>query len=411
MKIRYLLFSLLLSVLLGACGGGVTQLAEGGISGTGISSGSITAFGSIFVNGVEYDVDQADFTRNGVMAGGQSEYHIGEYVTVTGSVNADGVTGTATSVDFSNVLLGEVTAASADGLTLEVLGQPVRTNSLTVFSGFSLLSDLMVGNVVEISGVRDSSRTLLATSIRLLSGSYISGDALELKGTIGAVNTSAQTFSMGSLTVDYSLAVLQGFPSGMPEVGQYVEVKSSQALQGGVMHASMVELKTGSIELGEGADVELEGLITRFTSTSDFSVNGVAVIINAATQFEHGSADDLSLNALVEVDGSVNAAGVLVADEVSIKESNTKSIRELEGNITAIDSGTQSFTFLDTSGMTYTVTVDTSTIWQDDSAAAVAQMNFSQLNAGDFLEIDVKEINSDHLLALRIKRGDGADHD
>ncbi len=63
---------------------GLGQLATGGIGGTGISSGPITAFGSVFVNGVEYDIDQATLTRNGQPASGQNEYRIGEYVTVKG---------------------------------------------------------------------------------------------------------------------------------------------------------------------------------------------------------------------------------------------------------------------------------------------------------------------------------------
>ena len=94
MKIRTLFTALLLAVLLAACvGSGLGQLATGGIGGTGISSGPITAFGSVFVNGVEYDIDQATLTRNGQPATGQNEYRIGEYVTIKGTVNADGVTG------------------------------------------------------------------------------------------------------------------------------------------------------------------------------------------------------------------------------------------------------------------------------------------------------------------------------
>ncbi|MBU0655661.1 MAG: hypothetical protein KJ914_11105 [Gammaproteobacteria bacterium] len=412
MKTKALLVTLLLGLLLGACGGGQTQLAEGGISGTGISSGSITGFGSIFVNGVEYDVDQASFTRNGVVAGGQNEYHVGEYVTVTGKANPDGVTGTATSVDFSNVLLGAVTMASADGVTLEVLGQRVSSNALTIYSGFALLTDLVQGNVVEVSGVRDASGMLLATNIRLLSGSYTPGETLELKGTVGTVNAGNQTFTIGSLTVDYSAAVLQGFASGIPEAGQYVEVQSQQALQGGILFASSVEMQSTAIELDEGTEVELEGVITRFVSASDFSVNGVPVMTDARTQFEDGSASDLSLNALVEVEGSVNAAGVLVAEEVSIKESSSSQIEELEGAVTAINSGARTFAFRDSdSAVTYTISVDTTTIWEDESAAAITQMNFTHLNVGDFLEVKTKTLSGGNLLALRIKREDREDEE
>jgi len=47
--------------LLLACtaGGGGDTAATGGMSGTGISQGSVTAFGSIFVNGIEWNLDSA----------------------------------------------------------------------------------------------------------------------------------------------------------------------------------------------------------------------------------------------------------------------------------------------------------------------------------------------------------------
>lgn len=411
MKLRNLFATGLLSALLSACGGAALLLAEGGISGTGISAGSITAFGSIFVNGVEYEVDQATFTRNGVQVGGQNEYAIGEYVTITGRVNPDGVTGTATSVDFNNALLGAVTTVSADGIRLEVLGQQVSTNALTVFSGFTLLTDLKAGNIVEVSGVRDTRGVLLATNIRLLSSSYVLGTTLELKGTIGTVNVVSQSLTIGSLTVDYSTAALQGFSSGLPEAGQYVEVKSQQALQGSTLIASEIELKNTTLNLSEGTEVELEGVITRFTSARDFSVNGMAVITDSSTKFEGGSGSDLSLNALVEVEGTVNAFGIIVAEEVSIKESSTVSISELEGNITAINTDAQTFTLLTSANVTYTVTVDASTIWEDESAANLPQMNFSNLNVGDFLEVDARVSSNAQLLALRIKREDGEDDD
>ena len=136
MKIRALFSIVSLVMLLAACvGGGSLQLATGGIGGTGISSGPITGFGSVFVNGVEYDIDTATFTRNGQPATGQHEYRIGEYVTVKGNVNADGLTGTATELAFSNQLEGTVTAVSTDGVTLGIMGQVVRVNALTVFHG------------------------------------------------------------------------------------------------------------------------------------------------------------------------------------------------------------------------------------------------------------------------------------
>lgn len=405
MKAMTTLLATALLLILAACGGGGgLTVANGGIGGTGISSGPITAFGSIFVNGVKYDVDSASFTRNGVAASGQNEYFLGEYITVEGNVNADGVTGKASAVHFSRGLLGTVTAVSVDGKTLRVLGQGVQTNALTVFQGFSLLTDLALGNVVEVSGTRNASGELVASNIRLLQASYVPGETLEVKGTIGSVDTTNQTFTLSNLIVDYSPAVLQGFPSGIPQAGQYVEAESQQALQGSRMIASEVKLKDTSTTYKEDTEVELEGVITRFAASTDFSVNGVVVTTNASTRFEGGTASNLALNALVEIEGRVSAAGVIVAEKVEIKQSDSSEIDELDGTITAIDQVAQTFRL----GI-YTVSVNTSTLWEDESDADIPQMNFSHLNISDYLEIKGKTIGTNKLLALRIKREDPDD--
>lgn len=405
MKIRMLLVTLTLSLLLGACGGSaLTQLANGGIGGTGISSGSITGFGSIFVNGVEYDVEQATFTRDGMVANGQGEYAVGEYVTVQGTVNADGVTGTASSVVYSSALKGAVTAVSTDATTLEVLGQSVRTHALTVFSGFSQLSDLLSGSMVEVSGIRDAQGVLVASNIRLLSKQYTDGDGLELKGVIRSLDTNQQRLVLGNLTVDYAKASLQGFPNGVPEVGQFIEVHSQQALQGKLMIASTLEYGKGSASFNSGDNVEIEGAITRFTSSSDFAVNGTDVTTQSSTVFDGGAASDLGLNALVEVEGTINAAGVLEAKTVDIRQSHTKELDEIEGRITELNTANKAFVLAGS-----VILTDTTTLWEDESDYAVHQMNFSQLNVGDLLEVKTRTIANGRLLALRVKRNNSED--
>ncbi|OQX15630.1 MAG: hypothetical protein BWK73_06320 [Thiothrix lacustris] len=313
--------TLLLGTLLVACGdSGFTQIATGGIGGTGISTGPITGFGSIVVNGVKYDIEQATLTRNGQLAAGQNEYRIGEYVTVKGQINADGVTGKASEVAFINELEGTVTHVSTDGVTVGIMGQVIRVNALTVFHGFTLLAELMTGNVVEVSGVRDGQDTLVATSMTLKQTNYLPGATLEVKGIIRQLDVLNKTFQMGGLSVNYSQAVLEDFGAVTLTNGQYVEVQTLQPLQGSQLQASTVELEDDHDRLEAGVEVELEGVVTRFVSTAEFTVNRQAVVTTAATEFEDGAAGALRLNALVEVDGQINAQGVLVAEEVSVKD-------------------------------------------------------------------------------------------
>ncbi len=215
MKISRVLATLLSAVLLSSCVESALTLVEGGMSGTGISSGRITGFGSIYVNGVRYDVDQATFYRNGELVSGQAAFSVGEFVTVTGGAAEDGSTSTASKVSFESLLVGEVTAASSDNLSLTVMGQMVKTNELTVLHGLTQLSGLQVGNVVEVSGIRDAEGMITASSITLVRERYPNdGSLLKLAGSLSGLQTEQHTFRLGDLVVDYSTAQLEGLLTG-----------------------------------------------------------------------------------------------------------------------------------------------------------------------------------------------------
>jgi len=399
MNIKRLIATVVTSLLLTSCGGGALNLSEGGIGGSGFSIGKITAFGSIWVNGVRYDVSQAQFTRDGAAASGQGDYRIGETVTIGGSVNADGVSGVANSVVFKDALEGTVTAASSDGVMIIVMGQTVLTDALTVFHGFVLLTDLQFDNVVEISGSYDANGLLKATSITLKQTTFTPGESiLEVKGTLRDVDLNAKTFTLGSLLIDYSIATLN-LSGTSPMAGQYVEVKSLQALQGNTLIASEVELEDEFQQFGEGQEIELEGFVTSFTDANHFSVNGQAVITNGSTQFENGSAADIALNALIEVEGQIDSNGILIAEEVSLKQGSSADEVELEGFITMLNQATREFTV---SGVT--VLVDNSTSIQDETNDSERSIQFSNLSTNDDVKVKGTRLSDGRVLALRIER-------
>jgi hypothetical protein len=400
MPLKQILLSTAACLVLSSCGGaGDLQLSEGGIGGTGISVGSITAFGSIWVNGVRYDVSEAGFIRDGVSAPGQDTFRIGEVVTITGSVNTDGVSGTAQTVEFKDVLEGTVSQVSTDGSTIEVLGQTIHADALTVFHGFGLLSDLQLGNVLEISGVYDAQGMIRASSITLKQSVFISGESmLEVKGRISELNPDAKTFLLDQLLVDYSLADLSEL-SGALAVGQYVEVESKLALQGGILLASKVETEDEYTVFESGQEVELEGLVTQFISANQFSVNGQPVITDTNTLFEKGTAADIQLNSFIEVEGYINTLGVLVADEVSVKQASATEAVEVEGSISALDFNANELTVQGT-----TVVVDNSTILLDETSETEYSIRFSDLRVNDFIEVKGTALLSGKLLALRIDR-------
>ncbi len=125
---------------------------------------------ALFVDGVEYATTSAQVSVDGQSAT-ESQLRVGySIVTLRGTLNADGKTGSATSVIFSQDLRGPVTQLDATATTFVVLGQTVRVNDATLFDDRLQPADftsLQNDAVVQVSGFADASGALIANRIRL----------------------------------------------------------------------------------------------------------------------------------------------------------------------------------------------------------------------------------------------------
>lgn len=308
-------------------GGGGTTTADGGMGGTGISVGTITGFGSVFVNGVEFSTTGALITKNG-NSSDESELRIGMVVAVHGTFDANGTTGTASQIDFNDDLEGPIQSLGPTAQSLVVMGWTVKVNTGTHYEGVTGLSDLHEGYVIEVSGLPQADGTILATYIELKSTSYTPGDEIEVKGTISNLDIFAKNFQIGDLTVDYSTLGPDHLPSGGLSDGLFVEVKSTTGFVGDVLVASEVELEDSGIHSSEGTEVNLEGFVTRFVSAVDFDVNDQPVTTTDATVFEHGTQTSLGPNVRLEVEGRLDSNGVLIARQISFENEEGGSATE-----------------------------------------------------------------------------------
>lgn len=386
-----------LALVVCACGGGSSgQIGASGsasAAGISVSSGPITGFGSVFVNGVEYDTSQAQILMNGVQ-GTQDDLRVGMMINVTGSVAAGTTTGTASKVKFNSNVVGIVDSVDVPNNTLVVLGQTVVTDDLTVFDGVTL-STLQPGNVLEVSGMVDSSGVIHATRIELKSMTMTPSSLLEVKGRVTNLDTPNMTFDVGAQPVDYVSAVLKQLPDGLSN-GLQVEVKSTQGLNAdGALIAAIIEGESIGISDVKGTEKEVEGLVTDFTSDSAFSVNGQAVSATAQTVYKYGVASDIALNTRLEVEGIVDNAGVLVADKVVFKPSSSIDVR---GEVQAIDASAGTVTLL---GIQFTV--DANTQYHDEGVGHMRDFRTKDIAVGDSLEIHAYK-SGDVLIAARIER-------
>lgn len=367
----------------------------GGIEGTGLAVGEISGFGSVIVNGVRYDTSEATITVDD-SPGSESDLAVGQVIVLTGSIDDNGTTGTAATIDFDAEVEGPVASIAADGQSFVVLGQGVFIDGDTVYDN-RLVLPLQVGDEVEVSGFRQADSTILATRIEPQSP----GSEFEVKGSVVNLDAASLVFDVGTLTVDYSAATLEDFPGGEIGEGDPVEVHGTSFNAQNQLEATRVEYEEDHIDGEDGDYAEIEGLVTRFASATDFDVSGQAVVTNAGTEFQGGTAADLALDVKVEVEGTFNASGVLVADTVEVKSANSVRIETTVDDVDA-QSGTVTV-FAD-----LLVKTDSGTQFEDNSDLALERFSVSDINIGDFLEIRgaADPSNSSGLIASRLERDD-----
>lgn len=321
----------------GGTGGGTSTGSlfafDTGVGGSGGLIGQIDEFGSIWVNGLEMQTDDADFYVEGE-SGSESDLREGHYVVIAGDLAAL----EAAEVYYRSNLKGPVSATPViiDLLTgkaeLRVLGQMVLTTASTRFDGL-LLVDIVQGDELEVSGSIDSDGQVIATYVAR-KNSLAEYKAI---GIVENLDAGASTFELGGLMVSYSSATLSEFEGASLTNGQLVEVRlaSSGFTPPATVIAEEVELLPEP-EIEEGAEVEIQGFIDQFVSATSFFVGGVPVTTNSSTSYENGTVGSLGPNVKVEVEGIANASGVIVAEEIEFKSDD--AIR-VEGVVTSVSTG------------------------------------------------------------------------
>ena len=363
--------ALLSAAFMAACGGGGgdSPSASGPTampSGAGsYAQGAITGFGSVIVGGVRFDDSNASVTDDDDGVRSRSEFRLGMTVAVDGGAvdrAANGASALALRIRLGNEIVGPVGAVDTTASTLTVLGQTVLVTTSTVFDD-SLsggLAAVRVGQVLEVYGMLDpAGGRVVATRVELED----SASVYKLRGAITALDTTAKTFSIGGQTISYAGLPAASVPPGLAN-GQIVRVRLATTQVNGQWVATA--LRGGLRLLPALPDAKVEGVITAFTSSASFSVNGLAV--NAANaNFPDGNSG-VVLGARVEVSGRV-VDGVLVASKVEIEDRRTLGLRplELRGELGNLDTAAKTFALR---GVTvwYGGSVD----WRDGSEATLA---------------------------------------
>lgn len=396
---------LLATAVLVACGGGsqkdavlVSNPASSGSTATAlaVSSGTITAFGSVFVNGHEFATDSARLIDDdtGLATSDLSALEVGTAVDLHVGNGTNAGRPMADELHMHPLVRGVVDASNTSASTLSVMGQTVQLSAATNFvdrracvaaitspctaitgqSGLAVTSGsgstAVAGSYVSIDGYllagSSSTASVVATLVALRDVPATgSAAAYKVEGAITAVGSSS--LHIGALTVDLTSASCSA-GSTVPcktnfTVGQVVSAFSdaAPALPARSFAASRVRLAGNAPTAAAGASLELEGRVV--------SVSGTRLVLRGLTVDLSG----LSGTAAPAAGDDVRVAGVLSSDGTVLKATALTLLHAalsasygLEGNFATVTAGAAANTWV-LSLLGQSVAVDATTRLADET--------------------------------------------
>lgn len=384
--------------LMTACGGGggSSSSASGSIS---TSIGKIDGFGSIYVNGVEYDTDSATYEVDDNPGSSDDDLAVGMKVKVVGRINSDGRTGTAESIYYDDDLEGPISnlLVSGTSATFDILGMNVSADANdTVFDDGASFSGLADGQEIEVSGFFDGSQ-LVASRIELQTDG---NDDYEIKGTITQYDGATITLDLqdGDPAGPYNISGTAEIDLPASPVGTFAEVELSESGSG--IEVTRIESEDEDLLDDSDSEVKLHGILTD-NGSGGYSVNGTELLLSSP--LPAGIADGSE----VEVEGIMDG-GVLVVTEIESEEGDIE-IKARVIAVSASDAKNGSLTLDLGNSQSISFTTDNSTAFEDSSSMdsdGDGSFNLNELMVGsDFVEVEIALVGSGYY-AYSIERED-----
>lgn len=349
-----------------------------------ITEGVITGFGSVYVDGVEYETDDADVEVNDEESD-ESNLEVGMVIKLTGVARSNGVSGIASNIQFSDTVRGELESIDLENNTLVVMGQTITFNEETNFKGF-VLEDLVSGNVVVVSGITNDEGVLVATLIIKKAESVNSdtNNVYRLKGEISDIDTETTTFMIGDIRVNYSNAEIEGLDEGETiKNGFKIKIKGTQVVLSELYGKTLVVDK---IKVYKNVDKEIgrkfvfEGYVHEVDFDNNFLlINDHKIYFNQDTGFLLGNEELLSRGIKVGIKATQEDANYLVAQKIVFFHKPNVFI---EGMVSDINSDEKHFSVADVK-----LFANGRTKFEDESESDIKYFSLDDVAVGDYLDV------------------------
>jgi hypothetical protein len=363
--------------------------------------GTISGFGSVISNGVEFNTDSATVMMDGQPAN-LADLRVGMVVSIRATLNEGAGSAVASAVHFSDDAEGPISSINMSNNSFVVLGRTVILDELTVIDN-ATFDNLAAGNVVQVSGQWRSQERIQATHIERKANAYAAGMEMEVKGEINGLDIGTQRFNIGTQACDYSAATLELGGADLAD-GMYVKVSSTAPMSNGDLILDRIQDHDRDRDRDQlcdsDCDFDLDGYVTTFVSPTEFEVDGSPVTTTSSTVYVKGTVDTLALDVKLAVSGTIDADGVLVAERIVF---HLPSLIEMKADIEAIDANNAAITVLG-----IVVTTNESTLFRDHSSVDVREFGLDDLGVGDRVEIRAY-LDGNTVVATRLERDDADD--
>ena len=424
LKLISLIGSLLISAaIVSACGGGGggESSQSAGVGGTGITTakgyvqGKVTGFGSIYVNGKKFNTDSSKFFVDGEVKANQMQANleVGMVIGVEVETEDGVITGKALKVVYDDEVEGPVAAvptvvggSGGSQKQFDVFDQSIIIDDTGTLFKDTSFADITLDDVVEISGFRTSPTEVHATFVKKTGELNLGVTEVELRGTIENLGIGLHpSFEINGISITTDAMTEIEAPNGVLSEDLYVEV------EGVIQTATSVYAQEIEHE-DEGFDddvdeVSLQGIVSIYTSISDFEIDGQTIDASQAELEPANAAMLLAVGIEVEVEGDI-VGGVLIAEELEIEESDA----ELESFVGQVNVPGKWFTVDYPTAIPGSIRVrtDSQTIFKDEAGVnPLENMTIADLNmATDYVKVEGQEIN-DEVVANTVKRIDEED--
>ncbi len=255
------------------------------------------------------------------------------------------------------------------------------------------LSDLAVGDLIDVRAVVDEIGQFFATRIRVKAGI---GDDVELRGKIESLGVDSIVVLGVSFLVDDNTEVLNNnnelISFNNLAAGQIVEIRAL-IQQDGSFLATRIKVEDGNDD-----EVEFTGHIEEL-GAERIVVDGVEFLVSGATEILDNdnnlvSLSDLQTGQLVQIRGERDNNGVLHATKIKIEDEGLGDDEvEIKGPVTAI--GEDELIVL---GLLFETNESTQVLDEDNNS-----IDLSDIQVGFVVQVRADVLNDGTLLATKIK--------